>query len=155
MTNKIHSESSSDTIRLEEGWDKENEDYLIEFMMKCKNKGEEHLIEYDRNIKYYYFFSIPSTVVPLVLSSITAFIPIGSLVYTSAISLSSVGILNGVSSQFNFSKKAELNASFIKKYTDLHDEIDKILIRSKRFREPFDVVLERVSLKYQHLQESE
>jgi hypothetical protein len=52
---------------------------------------------------------------------------------------------------FNFSKKVAEHNLYAGKYMELSHEIDKVLIRSKKYREPFDVTLEKIMSKKMRL----
>ena len=65
--------------------------------------------------------------------------------YVTPVSLTIVSILNGMNVLFNYSKNAELHLQSAGLYDGLASEISSILIRSKQFRQPFDITLQKIT----------
>jgi hypothetical protein len=152
---KIHIEddddsksSSRDVDRMEEGWGERNQAFFKEMQAEIKHKANLHDVASHSNKKKYIWTAVPATILPLVLANVSIFCDVK---YVDTVGLTVVSVINGMQNFFNFSKKVETHNTFSGKYMELSSEIDKILIRSKRFREPFDVVLERITMKKQDL----
>ena len=140
--------SSKDIDRMEEGWGERNQDFFKKMQAEIKHKANLHDAASHNNKRKYIWTAVPATILPLVLANVSMFT---DLAYIDTVGLTVVSVINGMQNFFNFSKKVESHNTFSGKYTELSGEIDKILIRSKRFREPFDVVLERITMKKQDL----
>ena len=136
--------SSKDMERNEEVWRDKNEAFFKKLQVECLHQANLHDIASHKNKRRYVWTAVPATVLPLVLANVTVFC---ETKYVDTIGLTVVSVINGVQTFFNFSKKCQVHNLYASKYLDLSNEIDKVLIRSKRFREPFDVVLERLTMK--------
>ena len=67
--------------------------------------------------------------------------------YVTPVCLTIVSILNGMNVLFNYSKNSELHLQSSGLYAELASEISSILIRSKQFRQAFDITLQRITGK--------
>mgnify|MGYP006405736717 CR=1 FL=1 len=144
--------NSSDVVRLEESWEPKNEEFLIKIKNECLEISAAHGRLSRKNKKYYVSTSIPTIIIPLILANLSVLWE-NSHQYINSIGLTVVGIINGLQILLNFSKKSEIHNKFSGHYAELSSEISKILIRKKRFRSAFDVILERVTEKKNSLDE--
>ena len=140
--------SSRDIDRGEEVWRDKNEMFFRKLQSECKQLSKQHDIASHRNKKKYVWTAVPATVLPLVLANISMFC---ETKYVDTIGLTVVSIINGMQTLFNFSKKVAEHNLYAGKYMELSNEIDKVLIRSKKYREPFDVTLEKIMSKKMRL----
>ena len=147
----VQDENSQDTPRSEEAWTEKNEAFLLAIKNECMHAHNTHNNISHKNKKYYMISSLPATIIPLLLVNIDIFCPQREV---QTIGLTLVSIINGVNTLYNFSKKSEVHNSYSGKYADLASEIDKILIRKKKYRTAFDVVLEKITTKKRHLDDS-
>ena len=144
-----NSDSSSDILRVEESWSHVNEKFIHDIRDECDKLSNLHKLASVKNKNYYVGLSIPCFIIPLILAGVNPFI--GAAVYVNTIGMTSTAIISAVNSKMDFSNKQEKHSNFSKKYSDLVSEIDKILIRKKKYRQPFDVVLEHITLVKKHL----
>lgn len=142
---------TSDILRQEEKWSSKNENFFLEIKNDCLARSDIHNTISHKNKKYYMLSSLPATIIPLALVNIDIF---SSQREVQIIGLTLVSIINGVNTLYNFSKKCEVHNTFAGKYADLASEVDKILIRKKQFRQPFDVLLEKISTKKRRLDDT-
>jgi hypothetical protein len=140
--------SSRDIDRMEEGWGERNQSFFKEIQAEIKHKANLHDVASHSNKKKYIWTAVPVTVLPLILANVSMFTDVK---YVDTIGLTVVSVINGMQTLFNFSKKVAGHNEYAGKYMELSSEIDKVLVRSKRFREPFDVVLERITAKKNQL----
>ncbi len=146
-----NSKGSEDTQRLEEKWDERKEIFFKKIKEDCLHQSNTHNIISHKNKKRYMWASIPATIIPLALVNIDIFAPQKEV---QMVGLTLVSIINGVNTLYNFSKKCEVHNSFAGKYADLASEIDKILIRKKKYRQAFDVLLEKITTKKRNLDDT-
>ena len=142
---------TSDVLREEEKWSSKNENFFIEIKNDCLERSDIHNTISHKNKKYYMLSSLPATIIPLALVNIDIFAPQREV---QTIGLTLVSVINGINTLYNFSKKCEVHNAFAGKYADLASEVDKILIRKKEFRQPFDVLLEKISTKKRNLDDT-
>jgi len=145
------SSKSEDTQRMEEKWSEKNESFFRKIKEDCLHQANVHSIISHRNKKRYMMASIPTTIIPLILVNIDIFSPQKEI---QMIGLTLCSIINGCNSLLNFSKKCEVHNAFAGRYSDLASEVDKILIRKKKFRQPFDVLLERITTKKRYIDDT-
>ena len=136
------SDTSEDVIRLEEAWTSENQQFLKNIRNNCLEFSDRHGIASNYNRKKYICFSIPTIILPLIVANMSIFLTVD---YVTPISLTIVSILNGMNVLFNYSKNAELHLQSAGLYDGLASEISSILIRSKQFRQPFDLTLQKIT----------
>ena len=148
------SESSKDIQRLEELWTSENSDFFIKIQNEIIQKAKAHDVASHKNKKRYVYTAIPSMIIPILLTNLSIFCSMDTNQFIHPIGLSIVGIINVFQTILNFSKKTEQHAQYAGLYMDLVNDIEKILIRKKRYRDPFDLTLERITLRKQQLDAS-
>ena len=136
------SDTSEDVIRLEEAWTSENQLFLKSIRNNCLEFSDRHGIASNYNRKKYICFSIPTIILPLIVANMSIFLTVD---YVTPVSLTIVSILNGMNVLFNYSKNAELHLQSAGLYDGLASEISSILIRSKQFRQPFDLTLQKIT----------
>jgi hypothetical protein len=144
------SDKSVDTERSEESWTEKNEQYFLDMRADCLHKSNVHSIISHTNKKRYMLSSLPITILPLILVNVEYFSPMKEI---QTIGLTLVSVLNGLNTLYNFSKKCEVHNTYSGKYSELASDIDKLLIRKKKHRNPFDVCLERFSTMKKSLDE--
>lgn len=140
---------SEDIQRTEEQWTEKNEKFLKDIKQDALHKSNQHDIISHRNKKRYLYTSIPAMVIPLILANVS--MVTDDLRYIEPIGLSIVSIINVFQTILNFSKKKEVHNTYAGKYAELAGDIDKILVRRKKYRQPFDVVLEKITTKKNQL----
>ena len=144
-------EESEDNSRLEEKWDERKEQFFIKIKDECLHQSNVHSVISHRNKRKYMLSAIPTTIIPLILVNIDIFAPHKEI---QMIGLTLVSIINGVNTLYNFSKKCEVHNTYSGKYADLASEIDKILIRKKKHRQAFDVMLEKITTKKRYIDDT-
>jgi hypothetical protein len=145
------SESRDNSQRSEECWTGVNEGFLLSIQDDCDKASKQHQCQARLAKKINICISIPTFTIPLVLINLSIFT---AFVYIQPIALTIVAILNGAMATQNWAGKYEVHQKYSGKYADLSDDIDKIMIRKKRHRESFDVILERITLKMLFLNDS-
>ena len=148
------SESSKDIQRLEEEWTGENSEFFIKIQDEIIKRAKAHDVASHKNKKRYVYTAIPSMIIPILLTNLSIFCSMNTNEYIHPIGLSIVGIINVFQTILNFSKKTEQNNQYAGLYMDLANDIEKILIRKKRYRDPFDITLERITMRKQQLDAS-
>jgi hypothetical protein len=151
LTDSTKSDKSVDTERSEEQWTDRNEQYFLDMKQDCLHKSNIHSIISHKNKKRYMWSSLPITVLPLILVNIDYLNPVKEI---QTVGLTLVSVLNGINTLYNFSKKCEVHNSYSGKYADLACEIDKIMIRRKKYRNAFDVSLEKISTKMRNIDDT-
>ena len=142
---------SEDASRSEEKWSESNEKFFMNIRSNCLHQSNTHNLISHKNKRRYMMSSLPTTIIPLVLVNIDIFCPQREI---QTIGLTLVSVITGINTLYNFSKKSEVHNNYSGKYADLASEIDKILIRKKKYRTAFDVVLEKITSKKRHLDDS-
>jgi hypothetical protein len=148
------SESSKDVERLEEEWSSENSEFFLRIQEEIIQKAKAHDVRSHVNKSRYIKTAIPAMIIPILLTNLSIFCSGETNEYIHPIGLSFVGIINVFQTILNFSKKKEQHNHHAGLYMDLVNDIEKILIRSKRFRDPFDITLERITMRKQQLDAS-
>ena len=144
-----NSSKSDDIERTDEKWSEKNESFLKNIKNDCLHRANQHDIISHRNKKRYIWTAIPAMVIPLVLANVSMLE--NDLKYIEPICLTCVSVINVFQTILNFSKKKEIHAVYSAKYAELATYIDKVLIRKKRYRSAFDVILERTTIMKQQL----
>ena len=141
-TDSKSSDTSEDISRVEESWTTENQQFLKNIRNNCLELSDRHGIASHYNKKKYICFSIPTIILPLIVANLSIFLVMS---YVTPVCLTIVSILNGMNVLFNYSKNSELHLQSSGLYAELASEISTILIRCKKFREAFDITLQRIT----------
>ena len=142
--------SSEDLDRLEEKYCEKNEMFLQKIKQECECNFNFHDVASKNNRAKHIFYSAPVIVLPILCGALAPLLP-SEYDYISSVCLSLTGIGNGLLSFRNFSKKSQQHSEFSGRYSELALEISSELIRSKKHRMPFDVFLQKVTTRYNHL----
>ena len=146
--------SSKDEPRMEEEWTSDNSEFFIKIQDDILKKAKAHDVSSHKNKRRYIKTAIPAMIIPILLTNLSIFCSGQTNEYIHPIGLSFVGIINVFQTILNFSKKKEQHNHHSGLYMDLANDIEKILIRGKRFRDPFDITLERITMRKQQLDAS-
>ena len=148
------SESSKDEPRMEEEWTSDNTNFFIKIQEEIIQKAKAHDVASHKNKRRYIKTAIPAMIIPILLTNLSIFCSMNTNEFIHPIGLSLVGIINVFQTILNFSKKKEKHNHHAGLYMDLANDIEKILIRKKRYRDPFDITLERITMRKQQLDAS-
>jgi len=148
------SESSKDIERVEEEWTSDNSEFFIKIQEEIIQKAKAHDVASHKNKSRYVKTAIPSMIIPILLTNLSIFCSGQTNEYIHPIGLSLVGIINVFQTILNFSKKKEQHNHHAGLYMDLVNDIEKILIRKKKYRDAFDITLERITMRKQQLDAS-
>lgn len=147
-----YSDSVDDENRTELLWGSKQEDLLNEWCKKCIITSKSHDIKSKMFKKCHILFSIPSIIIPISISGLTEQLQIYPEVQSLA--MIGVGIISGVNSFFDFSKKEERHSQYTNLYTELYNEIRSELSKPKKHRVACDMYLERVKNRLNFLRQS-
>ena len=145
-TNQSTSSNGSDINREEMPWTNDGEIYLRDWISEINDKSKHHDIKYRYYKKMYNVLSLPTIIVPILLSPLTSYISEYPLVTSLALIFN--GVLSGICSFFNYSKKAQSNDNYSNLYGQLSREISSELRLPSRFRTSSDKFTERIYQKY-------
>jgi hypothetical protein len=143
LMEKKYSESD-DSRRFEEPWDSTNEKFMENIRQTSVVLSNKHMAACKRNKKKYIILSLPTGILPIILANLSIFISNMS-VYIIPITLTIIAILNSVALLFNYSQRTEQHNNYAGKYDDVAKKIDSILIRNRRYRQPFDILLSEIT----------
>ncbi len=141
--------SLDDSNRQELLWETREETLLLSIQNKCDRQSDWHEKAGYSKKRLYVLFGIPTTIIPLVTASLTQMKGVDPLVITCLMLV--VGILTGVNTFFNFGKQRQSHFEFAGKYQELSLEIGVELCKPKKNRIACDVFLERMSSKFNQL----
>ena len=147
------SESSKDADREEMPWSHSQEDFIDKIKDNCLKLSNEHTVASKSHKKKYIRYSVPAIVLPIVCGAISNLIP-KDYEYINGITLSLTGILTGINTFFNHGKKTEKHNEYAGRYSELAGFIATELSKPKKFRIQLDVYLERVTRKFNDLNNS-
>jgi hypothetical protein len=144
---------SKDDERSEMPWTSKQEAYVIRIKNECSELQNEHNVLAHNHKRKYILFSIPSIVLPLLLSTTNELLT-GNYSYISTIGMMTTGIVSGLNTFFNHGKRYENHNNFAGKYEELAGEIESTLAKNKRYRTQCDVYMETIKNKYAQLNAS-
>ena len=149
---RIPSKTDSDVIREEELWSSDNTKFLVTWSDEMEIKAKKHDANFTKYKARYNALSIPTILLPLLCSPLTSYIEKYPMI--TSLTLICTGMLSGINSFFNYSKKAQKNDQYSNLYSQLSREIKTELRHPSRFRMPVDKFSERVYQKYSSLDSS-
>ena len=146
---KSNSKSSEDIERINMLWSSEHEDFLTKIKDESKKKSLKQDLKYKKFKKIYYGLSIPNVILPLTLAALNPlFLNIATVNIVGAASTSIIAGLLGLA---NLNERIASHLNYRERFQQLVNEIELILIKKKKDREPADVTLERIKALFDHL----
>ena len=146
----IDSTSSEDKIREEQPWDTKSEQFIQDLKLSCDQISKMFNLAGRKAKKKYNLLAIPTIILPLVCSVVINKIENNKDLINSVL-LCIIGIINGLSTFFNFGKKMIIFNEYSGKYTELSNIISLELAKPKKYRIDLDIFLERITIKKQYL----
>jgi hypothetical protein len=143
LMKKTYSESDNDR-RFEEKWDATNEKFMENIRQTSIVLSTRHMAACKRYKKKYIILSLPTAILPIILANLSLFMSEMSI-YIVPITLTIIAILNAIAILFNYSQKTEQHNNYSGKYDDIAKKIDSILIRNRKYRQPFDILLSEIT----------
>ncbi len=147
------SDSSEDADREEMKWESKQEHYIANLRDECLKLSDQHNLSSLKNKRRYIRFSLPAIVLPLLLGTVSQFVPTG-YEYINSVGLTVTGVLNGVNTFYNYGKKTTVHNEFSGKYAELAGYISTELVKPKRHRIALDVFLEKITTRLNDINNS-
>jgi len=145
-------ESIDDIHRKELLWERREENLLNEWIKDCSKRGRHHTNQAQRNKRLFRIFSLPATLIPILLSGFTGVLDPTELEWT--VCLMMAGLMSGVSGFFNFGRVSQAHYQYEALYDNLVKDVELTLSKPKSARIACDVFLEQVRGKYVSLNTS-
>jgi len=146
---KQSSLSVDDPNRREVLWETRLEDLCKKWKEDSLSRSAEHDKKAREMKRKGTYLSIPSIVIPLILSGISNITSDLPLVNSSLMAF--VSILTGVNVFFNFPKKQQQHFEYSAKFFKLSIDVEKEMSKRKKNRIAADVYLEKISNDYNNL----
>jgi hypothetical protein len=144
LMKKLPSLSESDDTRIEEKWDSCNEKYMQNIRQTSIVLSSRHMVACKRYKRKYIILSIPMSILPIVMANLSVFL-IDMSPFVTPIVLAVIAILNAMMILFNYSQRSEQHNNYSSKYDDLAKKVESVLIRNRKYRQPFDIILSEIS----------
>jgi hypothetical protein len=143
LMDKKYSESD-DSRRFEEQWDATNEKFMENIRQTSVILSNKHMVACKKNKRKYIILSLPTAILPIILANLSLFMTEMSI-YIVPITLTIIAILNAIGILFNYSQRTEQHNNYAGKYDDVAKKLDSILIRNRKYRQPFDILLSEIT----------
>ena len=146
----IESNSSSDFSREEEKWTKKHNEFMNKICNESKSACISHNIAYKKKLYYYRVLSIPTMILPIISAGINEYINEDLKYITTCFMIlsSGCGLINTL---YNFGKSSQQHNEYAGKYSELCQQIEYVLCRSKKNRQACDVSMQKYIFKLQSL----
>ena len=154
VENNSRSRTSLDRAdRIEMEWSKEIEGQMNEWRCESQIQQQRHRRCAIYKRIFHYGMSIPSIIIPVSMSFVSQFYGEEHIYsdYATSFGFLTVGIINGLNVFLNYGVQYQKHFDAEARYEELITEIDGMLIKKKKYREPADVSLERIKNKYNTL----
>ncbi len=144
---------SEDIDRLEMKWTDNIEDKLEEWSSYCNITSQKHTKASKIKKAIFYILSLPSILVPLIMSFTNQFYGDEHIYskYINSFGYLIVGTLTGVNTFLNYGGKYIEHEVASCRYNEITIEIESILIKKKKYRTAADVVIEHIKSKIECL----
>ena len=146
----IESNSSSDFSREEEKWTKKHNEFMNKICNESKSSCISHNIAYKKKLYYYRVLSIPTMILPIISAGINEYIDDDLKYITTCFMVLSSGC-SLINTLYNFGKSSAKHNEYSGKYSDLCQEIEYTLCRSRKNRQACDVSMQKYIFKLQSL----
>lgn len=140
------SDSSEDDDRIEMKWSSKQEEYIEQLRTTCEEKSKLYDVASHKCKKKYNFYSLPTIIIPLVLSVVNPYVE-QKYEIVNSVGMAMVSILTGLNTFYNYGKKCERYNEYSSKYSDIVEDIHLEMNKPKRFRVACDLFLERIKTK--------
>ena len=141
-TIKEHSDSHDNLERTELLWEKRIEEVIYKWRKHCIEQSRKHGIKARTLKRKYQLITIPSILIPVVISGFSQLLQNHPLITSGCMVL--VSISSGVSGFLNLGKLTEANFHAEGLYADLALNIEQEICKPKKNRLACDVYLERI-----------
>ena len=141
--------SKDDSSRKELLWELREEELMLKWKEEMKTQANLHRKKGRQIKKLYAVFGLPASLIPIILSGLSEQFENHMLAYNLLMIFS--GTLVGISTFFNLGKRFTQHFQYEHRYLELALDIEKEIRKPKRFRQPCDVYMEAVYLKYCNL----
>lgn len=140
-------------VRIDEPWDNRIELYIS----KIRKNAYENALKHEE-AGYHFkkrktWFGLPTTIIPLVMAPITLVLgnehPYALLISAAALLVS--GLSSGIYDFFSYGEQTSDNFNSNTNWTILVSEIDCEFAKDRKFRQPADVFMSRVQMKFDAL----
>lgn len=155
--NRRNSMASLDAERTEMPWTNEHEILLKKWVKESAKKIKYH--EHKKRVftVIHHCVGIPATLLPISLTMVEDLMRDGECghnIWHTCLLVAS-GVLSGINQFISANKKAHVHSECAAKFAEFITDINLVLCKSKAYRTPADVTLERASKVFNHLCESE
>lgn len=144
-----------DLKRVEEPWNTAQEELIDKWRTACDDLSVKHQISAESCKKKHSFYGLPSLIIPLLMTPISATFKDES--WISYIEMSAF-MLSGVASAmlqfYNFSGKKERHFAFSARYADLVTDIEQEMAKPRQFRQEVDTFSLKIKMLYDALNRS-
>lgn len=147
--------SEDDDTRKEMLWSTKLEALFTHWACECKDNAKEHNRIAKQKKCFYRLLGIPAIIIPLCMASFGQIYSDSHdyTIYVNSIGYLLTGTLTGINTFINFAAQYEKHYYSEIRYIELYTDIQSILIKSKKDREAADICLERIKLKFDHINE--
>ena len=146
----IDSNSSEDFSREEEKWTKKHNEFLQKLCDNSKDACIAHNIACKYKLYYYRVLGIPTMILPIISAGINEYISDEFKYISTCFMILSSGC-SLVNTLYNFGKGSAQHNEYAGKYSDLCQQIEYTLCRSKKNRIACDVSMQKYIYKTQSL----
>ena len=146
-TESTSSTSIDDLERVEMLWTSRQENLLKAWMTTINDLSDKCIKKGGTLKRLYHICGIPASITPIILGGLSSTILTTYPLVMSVLLIVS-GCMAGVSGFMDYGRKSQQNYDYASRLVELSIEVDTILHKSKRGREPCDVILERVKQRY-------
>lgn len=155
MKEKSESESEDNKNRIEMLWTNKIESLFRHWAAECKDNAILHNKTAKKKKCLYRTFGIPSIIIPLCMASFTQLYSDDHYysLYVNSIGYLITGTLSGINTFLNYASQYEKHYYSEIRYQELYTDIQSILIKPKKDRQPADVLLEKIKLRFEHINE--
>jgi hypothetical protein len=141
--------SEDDPDRRELLWEQREEILLHKWKNEMHSNAVQHRISGRFYKRLYVIFGLPSVLIPIIIGSLSE--PLKEFSTTKSLLMILCGLLTGITTFFNLGKRYTDHGHYEHMYTELARSIESELSRPKAFRQPCDVYLEKIRLRFGNL----
>lgn len=154
MNIHLSTRRSTSDRRIDMPWTSLTEGLLLHISKECQEESKVHGFAGHFYTQMYTVLALPTVVLPLVTGMLenTSISKTYPMVITTLLTV--IGTLTGVQTFINAGAASNEHTNTENMFMSLANDISICLSKPRQFREPSDVVLERVRLKYQFIQNS-
>mgnify|MGYP003986046341 CR=1 FL=1 len=150
-----NNENTDTYIRIDENWTTTTEELALEWLKNAKTASKKHYNSGIKNKFKHRLTGLPAMLLPAIFAPLTvALAEVDGVQWVSMGGFIATAFFSTINNFFEYSKMHQKHMDSSSRYSDLVSDIKYELAKERKYRQPPDVILTKIQLKLDYLDES-